>query len=224
MFGTIATRYDLLNHLLSANIDKRWRRATAEKLRKNLPGSAVQLLDVACGTGDLAFALFETGGTVVTATDFCRPMLEIAARKAAAQARPVAFIESDALALPFADSSFDGITIGFGLRNLSSFSAGLREFLRVLRPGGVLAVLECSKPVVPGLGLLFRFYFERLLPLVGGWVSGSRKAYRYLPESVSRFPHQDELVSMMRDAGFEQVEYQNLSGGIAAVHMGKRPS
>jgi demethylmenaquinone methyltransferase / 2-methoxy-6-polyprenyl-1,4-benzoquinol methylase len=223
MFATIAARYDFLNHLLSVNMDKRWRRLVATRLRESLPPEGVSILDVACGTGDLSFMLFETGATRVIGTDFCRPMLKIAARKATKRAAEILFVEGDALNLPFRDCSFDGVTIAFGLRNLLSVEAGLIELRRVLRPGGSAAVLEFSKPVVPGFRSLFQFYFTKLLPIVGGVLSGSRGAYQYLPDSVSRFSDQEQLAALMRRAGFTAVAYQNLTGGIAALHLGKRP-
>jgi len=223
MFATIASRYDLLNHLLSANMDKRWRQVATDRLREALPTGSVQILDVACGTGDLSLTLFETTGARIVGTDFCRPMLEIAARKASKRAMAIPFIEADALNLPFLDCSFDGVTIAFGLRNLASIQGGLKELLRVLKPGGRVAVLEFSKPVVPGFRSLFHFYFTKLLPFAGGLVSGSRGAYQYLPDSVSRFPDQRQVASLMREVGFEEVEYQNLTGGIAALHLGQRP-
>ncbi len=222
MFATIAARYDLLNHLLSANVDKRWRRKTALAVARGLPGGKGRVLDIACGTGDLSFALFEISGADVVGTDFCRPVLQIARRKAA-EVAAIPFIEADALNLPFSDNSFDGAAIAFGLRNFASTEQGLREMLRVLRPNGTLAVLECSRPVVPGLRVLFQFYFNRLLPLVGGLISGSRHAYQYLPTSVSRFLNQEELAALMRQVGFTNVSFQNLTGGIAALHLGNKP-
>ena len=222
MFAGIADRYDLLNHLLSGNTDRRWRRLVVNRLRHSL-GEGTRALDVACGTGDLSLALAEVGQARITGLDFCRPMLEIAVRKANAAALQVPFVEGDALELPFDDSSFDVVTIAFGLRNLASIEEGLRELRRVLKPGGRVAVLEFSRPVVPGFRALFQFYFERVLPLIGGIVSGSRGAYRYLPDSVSRFPDQERLAGMIREAGFEGVEYENLTGGIAALHTATRP-
>lgn len=224
MFGRIAGKYDLLNHLLSGNTDRRWRRRVAKGLGPALgPGSRV--LDVACGTGDLAFAIQEAvPGARVVGVDFCRPMLELASGKSSASARPIPFVEGDALTLPFADCSFDAVSIGFGLRNLAGVEDGLRELCRVLRPGGAVAILEFSKPVVPGFSALFQFYFTRLLPLVGGIVSGSRVAYEYLPDSVSKFPDQERLAGMMRAAGFEDVAFENLTGGVAAIHTGRRKS
>jgi demethylmenaquinone methyltransferase/2-methoxy-6-polyprenyl-1,4-benzoquinol methylase len=221
MFAGIAGRYDLLNHLLSGNVDKRWRRLVARTLQPSLVEGA-RSLDVACGTGDLSLVLDGAGQARVIGLDFCRPMLEIARHKAEAGARPVPFVEGDALRLPFADCSFDIVTIAFGLRNLASVEEGLRELRRVLRPAGRIAVLEFSDPVVPGFRALFRFYFTRVLPRIGGLVSGSRGAYEYLPDSVSKFPDQKRLATLMREAGFEEVGYRNLTGGIAALHTGAR--
>ena len=223
MFGRIAGRYDLLNHLLSGNVDKSWRRLVARTLQPSLVEGA-HALDVACGTGDLSLALEGAGRARVVGLDFCRPMLEIARRKAEEGARAVPFVEGDALRLPFADRSFEVVTIAFGLRNLSSVERGLGELLRVLKPGGRAGVLEFSSPVVPGFRALFEFYFTRVLPRIGGLVSGSRGAYEYLPDSVRKFPDQKRLAEMMRGAGFEEVGYRNLTGGIAALHTGRRPS
>jgi len=180
-------------------------------------GAAV--LDVACGTGDLSIGLFENLGASVTGVDFCGPMLELARRKAP----QISFIEADALRLPFDDGSFDAATIAFGLRNLSSVEDGLKELWRVLKPGGWVAILEFSTPVVPGFGGLFRFYSHQVLPRIGGWLSGSRQAYEYLPESVARFPSQPQLASLMREAEFESVAFENLTAGVAALHTGQRP-
>jgi len=223
MFGRIAGRYDLLNHLLSGNVDKRWRRLVARTLQPSLAEGA-HALDVACGTGDLSLALESAGRARVVGLDFCRPMLEIARSKAGEEARAIPFVEGDALRLPFADRSFEVVTIAFGLRNLSSVEGGLGELLRVLKPGGRAGILEFSSPVVPGFRALFEFYFTRVLPRIGGLVSGSRGAYEYLPNSVRKFPDQKRLAEMMRGAGFEEVGYRNLTGGIAALHTGRRPS
>jgi demethylmenaquinone methyltransferase / 2-methoxy-6-polyprenyl-1,4-benzoquinol methylase len=226
MFANIATRYDLLNHLLSGNVDKRWRRLVAKTLYATLPTlphGEVRILDVACGTGDLSLTLCESGEARIFGVDFCRPMLEIAVSKAAEHGSRVPFIEGDALDLPFADRSFDAATIAFGLRNLTSVETGFKELLRVLKPGGRVAVLEFSKPTIPVLRSLFRIYFTRVLPFFGGLISGSKSAYQYLPDSVSRFPDQRELAAIMNQAGFESIAFQNLSGGIAALHLGTRP-
>jgi demethylmenaquinone methyltransferase/2-methoxy-6-polyprenyl-1,4-benzoquinol methylase len=217
MFAKISPRYDLLNHLLSANIDLRWRRRVVRKLKPLLTKDA-RVLDVGCGTGDLSIELFEKTAAQVTGLDFCRPMLTLAQAKAPR----LAFIEGDALRLPFADASFEGLTIGFALRNLASVEDGLRELLRVLKPNGVVAILEFSQPVGGLFRRLVGFYNRRLLPRIGGLLSGSRGAYEYLPDSISKFPNQETLAAMMRTAGFEDVGFENLSGGIAALHTGRR--
>lgn len=220
MFATIATRYDLLNHLLSGNTDKKWRRIVAKRVSEKLSSDSSQILDVACGTGDLSLTLFETTGVRVVATDFCRPMLQIAAGKMPGS---VKLVESDALSLPFPDRSFEAVTIAFGLRNLSNVETGLKEFFRVVKPQGWVAVLEFSKPPNALFNALFGFYFIRVLPLLGGIISGSKSAYSYLPNSVQRFPDQQELSRLMNEVGFSQVTYENLTGGIAALHLGQRP-
>lgn len=216
MFSNIASRYDVLNHLLSANVDKNWRRLVAERVGQKLKSNDGLILDVACGTGDLSQTLFETTGAQVVGTDFCRPMLSIAAGKIH---QTIQLIEGDALRLPFADCSFDVVTIAFGLRNLASVEYGLLEMRRVLKPSGWVAVLEFSKPSNRILRAVFGVYFTRLLPLMGGVISGSKSAYTYLPASVSKFPDQAELSRLMEEAGFSQVSYENLTGGIAALHM-----
>ena len=217
MFAKISPRYDLLNHLLSANIDLRWRRRVVRKLKPLLTKDA-RVLDVGCGTGDLSIELFEKTAAQVTGLDFCRPMLTLAQAKAPR----LAFIEGDALRLPFADASFEGLTIGFALRNLASVEDGLSELLRVLKPNGVVAILEFSQPVGGLFRRLVGFYNGHLLPRIGGLLSGSRGAYEYLPVSISKFPNQETLAAMMRTAGFEDVSFENLSGGIAALHTGRR--
>jgi demethylmenaquinone methyltransferase/2-methoxy-6-polyprenyl-1,4-benzoquinol methylase len=217
MFARISPRYDLLNHLLSANLDRSWRRAVIRKLRPQL-GRSAKILDVACGTGDLSVQLFEKIGAEIIGLDFCRPMLDLAQRKAP----QLSFIEADALKLPFSDSTFDAVTIAFGIRNLSSVEQGLSELRRVLRPQGLAAILEFSQPAIPGFRVLSSIYCGRLLPKLGGLISGSRSAYEYLPDSISRFPNQTMLAALMASAGFERVEFQNLTGGIAALHTGRR--
>ncbi len=220
MFAGIAGRYDLLNHLLSLNIDKRWRRHVSRELAPILDDPDAIVLDVACGTGDLALELAKDAQAKVIGTDFCRPMLTIAQEKTAAESKPVPYIESDALSLPIGDDSVDAVTIAFGLRNLARVGDGLAELRRVLKPGGELVVLEFSAPIVPGFGKAFNFYFSHILPRIGGAVSGSRGAYEYLPDSVAKFPNQKNLAEMMRTNGFSDVSYSNLTGGIAAIHVG----
>jgi demethylmenaquinone methyltransferase/2-methoxy-6-polyprenyl-1,4-benzoquinol methylase len=226
MFDGIAARYDLLNHVLSVNVDKRWRRILTTRLFATLPAHTgkARILDVACGTGDLSFTLHKGGRAQVIGIDFSRAMLEVAKSKAKAQSFNLPFIEADALNLPFADRSFTAVTIAFGLRNLASVESGFEELLRVLQPGGRIAVLEFSRPVIPVFRSIFRIYFAKILPLLGGLISGSRSAYEYLPESVKRFPDQEELAALMTRAGFIEVHFENLTGGIAAVHFGTRSS
>jgi demethylmenaquinone methyltransferase / 2-methoxy-6-polyprenyl-1,4-benzoquinol methylase len=220
MFSRIAGKYDLLNHLLSVNIDKRWRRLVREKLRDILSEPNALVLDVACGTGDLSLELKRNANAHVIGSDFCHPMLAIAKDKTANASQSVPYVEGDAMRLPFADAAFDAVTIAFGLRNLSNFADGLTELGRILKPGGRLVVLEFSSPIVPGFRGLFNFYFTKILPRIGGLVSGSQGAYQYLPESVSKFPDQKKLAELMRLTGFGSVEYRNLTGGIAAIHTG----
>lgn len=220
MFSGIAGRYDLLNHVLSMNIDKRWRRLVRQKLQPILDDPNALILDVACGTGDLSIELQTHADARVIGTDFCRPMLAVAAEKNTKESLAIPYVEGDAMRLGFASDSFDAVTIAFGLRNLSNFSNGLAELRRVLKTGGRIVVLEFSSPAIPGFRQLFNLYFTRVLPRIGGAVSGSRGAYEYLPDSVSKFPDQKRLVSMMMETGFDSVEYTNLTGGIAAIHTG----
>lgn len=220
MFGRIAGRYDLLNHLLSLNIDKGWRRMVRAEIAGVLTRDDAIVLDVACGTGDLSLELKHDARARVIGTDFCRPMLAIAAEKAASVDGELPLVEADAMALSFADDTFDAVTIAFGLRNLPDHDAGLGELLRILKPGGKLVVLECSNPSTPGFRQLFRFYFERIVPRIGGLISGSRGAYTYLPDSVSRFPDKPTLAAMMERAGFAEVKFQSLTAGTASLHSG----
>jgi demethylmenaquinone methyltransferase / 2-methoxy-6-polyprenyl-1,4-benzoquinol methylase len=222
MFSGIARKYDFLNHFLSVNTDKRWRRLVAKKLRDVLDNENALVLDVACGTGDLAIELQKSGRARIIGTDFCRPMLAIAVEKNRTNSTQIPFVEADGMNLSFADETFDAVTIAFGLRNFSNWRAGLIELHRILKKGGKLAVLEFSSPVVPGFRQMFQFYFSHILPRIGGAVSGSRGAYEYLPDSVSKFPDQKNLARLMREIGFSDVEYKNLTGGIAAIHIGKR--
>ncbi len=220
MFSGIARRYDFLNHFLSVNTDKRWRRLVRTKLQETLDNENAVILDVACGTGDLSLELQKNARAKVFGTDFCRPMLSIAFDKNEKNAEQIPYVEADGMNLSFADASFDAVTIAFGLRNFSNWQDGLRELHRITKPGGKLVILEFSTPIVPGFKQIFNLYFTQILPRVGGAVSGSRGAYEYLPDSVSRFPDQKGLAEMMRKTGFSSVEYQNLTGGIAAIHSG----
>jgi demethylmenaquinone methyltransferase/2-methoxy-6-polyprenyl-1,4-benzoquinol methylase len=222
MFAGIAGRYDLLNHVLSLNIDKGWRRKVRAEIADILAKPEAVVLDVACGTGDLSLELKHKANAAIIGTDFCRPMLAVATEKIESNGGMLPLVEADAMALSFADDSFDAVTIAFGLRNLPDHFAGLMELLRILKPGGKLVVLECSNPSLPGFRQLFKFYFEQLVPRIGGVISGSRGAYTYLPDSVSRFPDKKTLASMMEQAGFSDVRFQSLTGGTASLHVGKK--
>jgi len=220
MFARVAPRYDLANHLLSFNIDRHWRRHTVRKLRPILNRPDARVLDICCGTGDLALALARRGRAKIFGSDFCHPMLQTAGRKAGRRRAALPLFEADALHLPVTDRAFDAVTVAFGFRNLANYAAGLVEMRRILRPGGVAAILEFSEPPSPAFAALYHFYSRRLLPLIGGAVSGNRDAYTYLPESVRRFPRAGELAEQMRGAGFAEVRYEYLTGGIVALHLG----
>lgn len=222
MFARITGRYDLLNHVLSLNIDKSWRRRVTSKIRDILGDKNAVVLDVACGTGDLSLELKQDAKATVIGTDFCRPMLAVAAEKTARESFEVPYLEADAMLLSFADNSFDAVTIAFGLRNLPNVEYGLKELNRILKPDGKLVILECSKPPMPVFRQVYGFYFSTILPRIGGLVSGSLGAYQYLPDSVSKFPDQKTLATMMERTGFTCVKYQNLTGGIAALHSGTK--
>lgn len=222
MFAAIAPRYDLLNHLLSFNIDRAWRRTVAEKLSYVLKSPGALALDVCCGTADLALELERLAPVV--GLDFCHSMLVIGHEKIAKQQATVKLVEGDALRLPFPDGLFTAVTIAFGLRNLDSTEKGLDEILRLLKPGGVAAVLEFSQPTVPVFSRLFRFYFRHILPRIGTLVSGVSGPYQYLHDSVRAFFPQQELAAMMTQLGFVNVRYFNLTGGIAALHLGEKHS
>jgi len=219
IFGAIAPRYDLLNHVLSVNLDRRWRRRAVDRLDwERAPEGSY--LDLCAGTQDLAAELGNRkgfGGRVVAA-DFVQEML-LRGRGKSARALPC---NADALALPFGDACFDGATVGFGVRNLMDLDAGLREAARVLKPGARLVILEFTTPRRQPLRGLYLFYFRRLLPLVGRLVSKHRDAYEWLPASVLAFPGPDALGQRMQEAGFREVGYQLLVGGICAIHTGTR--
>jgi demethylmenaquinone methyltransferase/2-methoxy-6-polyprenyl-1,4-benzoquinol methylase len=210
MFDRIAPVYDTMNRLMSAGLDRRWRRIAAEAAV--CPGDRV--LDACCGTGDLALAAHAVGGRV-TGLDFSERMLDRAARKS----QEVEWMRGDALQLPFDDGSFDAVTVGFGVRNLEDLGNGLVEFRRVLKPGGRLAVLEITQPAGP-LAPFFRLWFDGLVPLAGKLLPGG-SAYTYLPASVRRFPGPVEFAGLMRRAGFEPVAYRLFAGGIVALHVGE---
>lgn len=222
MFASVAPRYDFLNHFLSLGRDIAWRRAAAIALRGILERPGSLALDVCCGTGDLALALAEHSAGRVLGADFCHPMVTRAREKALREARAVSFLEADALKLPFRDNSLDLIAVAFGFRNLANYARGLDEMRRVLKPAGAAAILEFSRVHWPIAGPLFRFYFRRVLPKIGAWISGVAGPYQYLPDSVRRFPDQEQLTGMMREAGFNKVSYRNFFAGAAALHRGEK--
>jgi demethylmenaquinone methyltransferase/2-methoxy-6-polyprenyl-1,4-benzoquinol methylase len=218
MFGRVAGRYDLANHLLSMNIDKLWRARTVKRVRPVLDRPAARVLDICCGTGDLVLALSKHHS--VLGSDFCHPMLVIARDKVGERRAPAALFESDALALPLRDQSLDLLTVAFGFRNLANYEAGLAEMRRVLRPGGMVAILEFTNPPNAVFGAFYNLYSRRVLPWIGGLISGSRDAYQYLPESVRKFPDAPQLAAKLEDAGFNRVSYEYMTGGIVALHLG----
>jgi demethylmenaquinone methyltransferase/2-methoxy-6-polyprenyl-1,4-benzoquinol methylase len=223
IFSEIAPRYDLLNHLLSFNVDKRWRRRALDALdwRRNAGG---RYLDLCAGTLDVGAALVgeaQFSGFVVGA-DFAVPMLRAGNGKAPrARLSPLG---ADALSLPFADRSLDGAIVAFGIRNVASLDAGLREVHRVLKPGARFVILEFSTPRSSLVRAGYHAYFHHVLPLIGGLVSGHRSAYRYLPASVALFPTEERLADAMRTAGFVDVRFDRLTMGVAAIHVGTAPT
>jgi demethylmenaquinone methyltransferase/2-methoxy-6-polyprenyl-1,4-benzoquinol methylase len=224
MFDRIAPRYDLLNHLLSCNVDRTWWWRTARRFRHILARPNAKVLDICCGTGDMTAALLQrrpADAEPVVAADFSLQMLARARRKLAG--RSVEVIEADALRLPFGDGSLDLVTTAFGFRNLANYQSGLEEFLRVLAPGGEVGILDFSEPV--GIaGKVFRFYFRHLLPWLGSRISGDSGAYGYLPHSVERFPAPSVMLEMMVSAGFVEVSWTPYSFGIAGLWRGRKAS
>jgi len=224
-FAEVAPKYDLLNHLLSFNIDRSWRKRLVYRLRPVLSTPGARVLDLCCGTGDVLIDLQRVAGrrrgkgATIMGADFCHPMLAAARRKLAKRHYASKLFEADALQLPLRDGSLDAIAIAFGFRNLTNYNAGLEELYRVLRPGGVLAILEFSHVQRLSLRIAYGIYSRWILPKVGERISGSRDAYAYLPNSIRKFPRAGELQKRMLSAGFRRVDYEYLSGGIAALHV-----
>jgi len=221
MFARIAPRYDLINRLMTGGQDRRWRAITVAETGVGRGGSA---LDVATGTGDLAFALRRVVGPRgrVVGVDVTEPMLALARQKSAGLEQAPEFQRADALDLPFPDASFDAVTIGFGLRNVTDVPRALSEMRRVLKPGGRMACLELTKPRIPLLAAGFYVYFDHVVPLIGALVNGSREAYTYLPSSLRPFPDAPTLRAMMLDVGFAHVHVRLLNVGTIAVHVGRK--
>src|SRR5580700_8680360 len=232
MFTAIAPRYDLLNHVLSFNIDRMWWRRTASAFRQIVTRPDARILDLCCGTGDMTFALRRQAGKSspqILGADFSHAMLQRAAAKSsAAQTRNGSFpvslpgwIEADALNLPFPSAHFDLVTSAFGFRNLADYDAGLREIVRVLRPGGECGILDFGEPK-GAMGALYRVYFKQVLPRVGTMISGVRGPYAYLPASVERFPPPQEMLARMKSAGFAEATWTPYSFGIAGLYRGRK--
>jgi demethylmenaquinone methyltransferase/2-methoxy-6-polyprenyl-1,4-benzoquinol methylase len=232
MFTQIAPSYDALNHLLSLQLDRLWRGRVARHLRQILANPNALVLDLCCGTGDLALALRKSakGKARIIGADFAHTMLVRARAKSILGSShsgmpappPLPLAEADALRLPFADSSFDVLTTAFGFRNLANYESGLREIHRILKPGGTIAILEFTEPPDGLLGDLYRWYFCKVLPHVGGWLSGDPTAYTYLPNSVSRFFRPPELASLMSAVGYQSVAFKVWTCGTVALHTAQR--
>jgi len=222
MFNSIAPRYDLLNHVLSANVDRLWWRRAARRFRSVLADPDAAVLDVCCGTGDMTMALLKhrpRGARPVLAADFAREMLARGARKF--NERGAVALEADALHLPLGAGSLDLIVTAFGFRNLANYEAGLREFARVLKPGGQLGILEFSEP--SGLmGKAYAVYFRRVLPAIGRLICGREGPYNYLPSSVGSFPPPEEMLAMMRAAGYQDCTWRPYTFGIAGLYTAQR--
>jgi demethylmenaquinone methyltransferase/2-methoxy-6-polyprenyl-1,4-benzoquinol methylase len=224
MFGRIAPRYDLLNHLLSLDIDKLWRRRVAKRFSAVLHNPSARVLDLCCGTGDLALAFRKEApiGAEIVGSDFVPEMLDRARTKAAAFRAIITFVEADALCLPFDDGSFDLVSCSFGFRNLANYERGMIEIFRVLKPGGAAAILEFAEPRGRLFGILYRFYFRRVLPRLGGLISGNGSAYTYLPDSVSKFPSPEALQALFERSGYADARFERWTGGIAALHIARK--
>lgn len=219
MFDNIAPTYDKLNHLLSLNVDKSWRRRAVNCIVSQQPQ---QLLDVACGTGDFAIALAQAGVPHVHGIDISEGMLQVGRQKVAQLGLNIDMAIDDCTALSASDNSYDAVSVAFGVRNFEQLQQGLNEMHRVLRPGGQLCVLELSVPSNPIVCWCYKLYFVHLLPLVGGWLSGNRTAYQYLPQSVLKFPKPDVFCDMLRQAGFQQVQAESFTLGLCRMYIGKK--
>jgi demethylmenaquinone methyltransferase / 2-methoxy-6-polyprenyl-1,4-benzoquinol methylase len=220
MFDRIAGVYDLMNSAMTAGLHHQWRERAVDRVNVG-PGS--DALDVCCGTGDLALALRRRIGPDgrVVGCDFSEPMLDLARQKSGEEGLAVEFGWADALELPYGDKSFDAVTVGFGARNLADLEKGLSEMARVLRPGGRLAILEITRPQREPLSTFYSLWFDRMVPVLGA-VAGDQDAYSYLPESVRSFPEPEALAAMIDGAGFNEIRWLLLAGGIIAIHSATR--
>ncbi len=224
MFTSIAPRYDLLNHVLSCNVDRMWWRRTARTFRHILGRADSRVLDLCCGTGDMTFALRREAGKSparILGADFSHAMLQRAAAKSLAAQSVLDWIEADALNLPFPSAHFDLVISAFGFRNLADYDVGLREIIRVLRPGGECGILDFGEPQGP-LGSLYRIYFKQVLPRIGTIISGVSGPYAYLPASVERFPSPPQMLERMNAAGFGEASWTPYTFGIAGLYRAKK--
>ena len=217
MFAGIARRYDFLNHFLSLSLDRFWRKRAAYEARLSEGGLA---LDVCCGTGDMAIALYRAGATRIIGMDFCYEMLQLARDKMARRRLPIEVLQGDALQLPFSDSRFDAVTVAFGIRNVVDRKVGLAEMLRVVKPGGRVVILEFYKPSLPLFSFFYLLYFRYILPALGGILSRDGGAYSYLPASVMQFYSPEEFGDLMVQVGCQEVQCKPLTGGVVVVHVG----
>jgi demethylmenaquinone methyltransferase/2-methoxy-6-polyprenyl-1,4-benzoquinol methylase len=226
MFDRIVPRYDLMNRLMTGGRDVAWRRLAVREALRGRDPATVCIIDVATGTGDLALALRSAGAADVVGLDFSAAMLAEATRKEAESVgdRHISWVEGDAMSLPFPNQSFDAVTVAFGLRNMPSYPAAVAEMLRVLRPAGTLVCLETTPLQLPVLRSVFDWYFARVVPIVGGALSGDADAYRYLPASAAAFPDADALGRMMLAAGFSNVRYLRRGLGTVALHVATKPA
>ncbi len=222
MFDRIVPRYDLMNRIMTGGRDEAWRKRVARRAAATAPVGTARVLDVATGTGDLAFACAHAGAAEVIGLDFSEGMIEEARHKAESRPGNVSFVVGDAMALPFDDNAFDACTVGFGLRNMPDYNAAITSMARVLKPGGCLIVLEMTPIQRPIAGPVFRFFFGKILPLIGGVLAGDRSAYRYLPESVEAFPNAHDLAERMTAAGLADVGYTLYGFGTVAIHTGSK--
>jgi demethylmenaquinone methyltransferase / 2-methoxy-6-polyprenyl-1,4-benzoquinol methylase len=223
MFSRIAGRYDLVNDVMSFGWHRKWKRET---VRLALQGAArnPRALDLCCGSGDMSFLAEEHGAAAVTGADFTLPMLAVARRRKISEGRKSAFVQADALELPFPDETFDAITVGYGLRNIADLRAALAEMRRVLAPGGRVAILDFGKPANPIVRALYTLYLRAAMPIIGWLFHGDPDTYRYIPESLELYPAQRGVEPMMRDAGFDNARHENRLLGAMGINLGEAPA
>lgn len=220
MFDTIVPRYDLMNHVMTLGMDFRWRRLLANLAKNTEDGPSDFVVDVACGTGDVAFELEKVGVPLVTGLDFSSGMIAAAKKKATKRKSEVFFVEGDAMNMPFEDNAAGAATISFGMRNLPDYAAGVKEMARIVKPGGKVICLEMTPYNKPILKVPFNFYFHQVMPAIGWLLTREYEAYKYLPDSVKNFPTADEMAAIFREAGLKDVRYTMHGFGTVAMHVG----